>query len=193
MGPHSVDLKKMGVKVYVKSAGEVLNLILRDLKLPTMCPFYWYDLTSIPAMMTSSNGNIFRVTGHLCGEFIGPRWIPTQRPVTQSFDVFFDLHSNKRLSKQWPGWWFDTQSCPLWRHRNAAKKSNYLSIPKLQWCNCWILAWMSNLVPHFLCEQLLIHAGINLIRGPRSLCYIQSLMFALEMIMVVKFSRLSGS
>ena len=24
-------------------------------------------------MMTSSNGNIFRVTGHLCGEFSGPR------------------------------------------------------------------------------------------------------------------------
>ena len=27
-------------------------------------------------MMTSSNGNIFRVTGHLCGEFTGPWWIP---------------------------------------------------------------------------------------------------------------------
>ena len=27
-------------------------------------------------MMTSSNGNIFRVTGHLCGEFTGHRWIP---------------------------------------------------------------------------------------------------------------------
>ena len=27
-------------------------------------------------MMTSSNGDIFRVTGHLCGEFTGPRWIP---------------------------------------------------------------------------------------------------------------------
>ena len=27
-------------------------------------------------MMTSSNGNIFRVTDHLCGEFTGPRWIP---------------------------------------------------------------------------------------------------------------------
>ena len=26
-------------------------------------------------MMTSSNGNIFRVTGHQCGEFTGPRWI----------------------------------------------------------------------------------------------------------------------
>ena len=27
-------------------------------------------------IMTTSNGNIFRVTGHLCGEFIGPRRIP---------------------------------------------------------------------------------------------------------------------
>ena len=26
---------------------------------------------------------------------------PAQRPVTRSFDVFFDLHLNKRLSKQW--------------------------------------------------------------------------------------------
>ena len=26
-------------------------------------------------MMTSSNGNIFRVTGHLCGEFTGHPWI----------------------------------------------------------------------------------------------------------------------
>ena len=26
-------------------------------------------------MMTSSNRNIFRVTGHLCGEFTAPRWI----------------------------------------------------------------------------------------------------------------------
>ena len=29
-----------------------------------------------PIMMTSSNGDIFRVTGHLCGEFTGDRWIP---------------------------------------------------------------------------------------------------------------------
>ena len=30
-------------------------------------------------MMTSSNGKIFRVTGHLCGEFNGPRWIPLHK------------------------------------------------------------------------------------------------------------------
>ena len=66
-------------------------------------------------MMTSSNRNIFRVTGHLCGEFTGP----TQRPVTWIFNVFFDLRVNKRLSKQWWGWWFETLSRPLWRHRNV--------------------------------------------------------------------------
>ena len=45
-------------------------------------------------MMTSSNGNIFRVTGPLCGEFTGPGEFPTQRPVMRSFDVFFDLRLN---------------------------------------------------------------------------------------------------
>ena len=49
-----------------------------------------------------------------------PGEFPAQRPVTQSFDVFFDLHPNERLSKQWWVWWFETPSCPLWRHRNAA-------------------------------------------------------------------------
>ena len=29
--------------------------------------------------MTSSNGNIFRVTAHLCGEFTGHRWIPRNK------------------------------------------------------------------------------------------------------------------
>ena len=49
-------------------------------------------------VMTSSNGNIFRVSGPLCGEFIGHRWLPRQRPVMRSFDVFCDLRLNKRLS-----------------------------------------------------------------------------------------------
>ena len=70
-------------------------------------------------MMTSSNGNIFRVTGPLCGEFTGPGEFPAQKPVTRSFDVFFDLRPNKRLSKLPWGWWFETLSWSLWRHRNV--------------------------------------------------------------------------
>ena len=34
-----------------------------------------HDFCTALTMMTSSNGNIFRVTGHLCGEFTGHRWI----------------------------------------------------------------------------------------------------------------------
>ena len=40
-------------------------------------------------MMTSRNGNIFRVTGPLWRESIGDRWFPSQGPVTPSFGVFF--------------------------------------------------------------------------------------------------------
>ena len=47
-----------------------------------------------------------------------PGEFPTQRPVTRSFDVFFDLHLNEWLSKQLWGWWFETLLRSLWRHRN---------------------------------------------------------------------------
>ena len=46
----------------------------------------WYILEALSNgrfMMTLSNGNIFRVTGHLCGEVIGPQWIP----LTKASDV----------------------------------------------------------------------------------------------------------
>ena len=44
---------------------------------------------------------------------------PTQRPVTRSFDVYFDLRPDKRLSKQSLGWWFETLSSSLWRQCNV--------------------------------------------------------------------------
>ena len=61
----------------------------------------------------------FCVTGHLCRESPVTGEFLAQRPVTRSFDVFFDMHLNKPLSKQWWGWWFETLSCPLWRHCNG--------------------------------------------------------------------------
>ena len=44
------------------------------------------------------------------GEFLA------QRPLTRSYDVFFDLRLNNRLSKQSWGWLFETPSCSLWHH-----------------------------------------------------------------------------
>ena len=52
-------------------------------------------------MMRSSNGSIFRVTVHL--------WTSDAELY-----VFFDLRLNKFLSKQWRGWWCETQSRPLY-------------------------------------------------------------------------------
>ena len=103
---------------------------------------------------TSSNGNIFHITGPLWGEpsvtagivlWMHPandRWcynvtpsligwahsqndnctgrFPSQRPVMWSFDVFFDLRLNKRLSKQSRHRWFETPLSSFWRHSDTS-------------------------------------------------------------------------
>ena len=47
-----------------------------------------------------------------------PGEFPAQRPLTRSFDVFFDLRLNEWLSTQSWGLWFETLLHPLWRHPN---------------------------------------------------------------------------
>ena len=66
-------------------------------------------METFPTLLAICAGN-----SPVTGEF------PAQRPVTRSFDIFFDLRLNKRLSKQWWGWWFETPSRPLWRHSNVS-------------------------------------------------------------------------
>ena len=51
---------------------------------------------------------------------------PSQRRVTESFDVFFDLRRNKGLGKQSCGWWFEKPSRSLWRHCNVPVIRGYL-------------------------------------------------------------------
>ena len=73
------------------------------------CDFTWWrhQMDTLSALLAICAGN-----SPVPGEF------PAQRPVTRSFDVFFDLRLNKRLRKQSWGWWFETPSRPLWRHCN---------------------------------------------------------------------------
>ena len=67
--------------------------------------------------MTSSSGNIFRATGHLCGEFTGHIWIPrTKASDVELWCFLWSVPEKKRLRKQWWGWWFETPSRPLWRY-----------------------------------------------------------------------------
>ena len=70
-----------------------------------------------------------------------PGEFPAQRPVTRSFDVFFDLRLNKRLSKQSWGWWFETPSRSLWCHCNELPRKARacdLCLWKLRIMSIWI-------------------------------------------------------
>ena len=62
-------------------------------------PWWRHQMETFSALLAICAGN-----SPVPGEF------PAQRPVTRSFDVFFDLRLNKRLSKQSWGWWFKTLS-----------------------------------------------------------------------------------
>ena len=94
------------------------------------CPFY-------KCMMTSSNGNILdRVTGPLWIEPSVTGGSPSQRPVTRSFDVFFNLRLNKGLSKHSRCRWFETPSCSSWRH-----------------CSGVAQTWLHDLVPGYWPHQ----------------------------------------
>ena len=76
----------------------------------------WDSVNSSHPMMTSSNGNIFRVTGPLWGESTGHRWIPLTNASDAELWCFLQL--NKRLSKQARCWWFETPWVSSWRHCN---------------------------------------------------------------------------
>ena len=76
-------------------------------------------------MMTSSNGNIFHVTGLLRGEFTGG--FPSQRPVTRSVDLCHPHHSFILQSPKINFVWSDMSNTPqlesswrwpLWSYRS---------------------------------------------------------------------------
>ena len=72
-----------------------------------MCSCCWNTYSQYDVMEL----NIFRVTGPL---WVG--WIPSQKPVTRSFDAFIDLCLNNRLSKQSiPSMRFNWNQC-LWHN-----------------------------------------------------------------------------
>ena len=92
--------------IVMQSASKVLCMFTRC-KLFTIS--WWrHQMETFSALLALCAGN-----SPVSGEF------PTQRPMTRSFDVFFDLRLNKRLSKQPRGRWFETLSWSLWRHRNV--------------------------------------------------------------------------
>ena len=104
----------------------------------------------------------------------------SQRPVTRSFDVFFDLRPNKRLSKQSWGWWFgrhlahydvsvmccdcisDTQNCMRRECRGRFPRHSELAIPI--WCHlfshwCHLLSHWCHLFSHDILQDVFTSTG----------------------------------
>ena len=73
-----------------------------------------HQMETFPALLALCEGNPPVTDG-----------FPSQRLVTQSFDVFYDVRLNKRL-------WFETPWRSLWRHCNVRSSRDYMS-PRMPW------------------------------------------------------------
>ena len=77
---------------------------------PCLTVSWWrHQMETFAVLLALCAGN-----STVTGEFL------SQKAVTRSFDVFFDLRLNKRLSKQSKRRWFEAPSRSIWRHRNES-------------------------------------------------------------------------
>ena len=99
----------------------VLIIICQDYWTPSFSPgvrsrmkiTLYYHIETFSALLALCAGN-----SSVTGEF------PSQRPMTRSFDVFFDLRLNKWLSKQSGRRSVETPWLSLWRHCNVGCYTN---------------------------------------------------------------------
>ena len=126
---------------------------------PQHLRIYWIDIrlhTSLLIMM-SSKGNIFHLTG--------PWWRnplvtngPSQRPVTRSFDSFFDLHLNSWANNL--RCHFNHYDCSVVCVKNWASYINHIVMPSRQQPfkpAIWVLnnwEWISNFILHVIMDVI---------------------------------------
>ena len=126
-----------------------------------MIAWWRHQMETFSALLAICAGN-----SPVPGEF------PTQRPVTRSFDVYFDLRPNKRLSKQPWGWWFETPTRSLWRQCNGTTHDCHADFRRItntvQLKNCLtqqtafrsrlivlcIPGWISNYIHHKVWDEI---------------------------------------
>ena len=81
------------------------------------------DGKSWACMMTSSNGNSFRVTDHLCGEFTGHRWIPSTKASDAELFSLICARTN--------GWVYNGETGDLRRHHAHYDVTVMIKFPEL--------------------------------------------------------------
>ena len=120
------------------------------------CPYNMHSVVfGVVSLWRHRMGTFSALLAICAGNSPVPGEFPTQRPVTRSFDVYFDLCPNERLSKHSWGWWLEMPPRPLWCHRNVC-------------IGVWLLwlqkqasqAWISYYIPQNT-------AGCNYLSMPR--------------------------
>ena len=81
------------------------------------CAWWRHQMEPFSALLAICAGN-----SPVSGEF------PAKMPVTRSFDIFFDLRMNERLSKHSWGSWLETTLRPLWCQSNGYLECNWLCL-----------------------------------------------------------------
>ena len=89
-------------------------------------------------MMTSSNGNLSHVTGHLRGEFIGHRWIPRTKASDAELWCFFFICA-------WINGWVNNRKAGDLRRHRAHYDVTVMNTPKSTQALTVTDAWIS---PH---------------------------------------------
>ena len=107
MSDDALSSKGTGEKSFAKYSAS-RSLYRNDLLVYVLSLWWRHQMETFSALLAICAGN-----SPVCGEF------PAQRPLTRSFDAFFDLRMNERLSKHSWGWWLETTSRPLWRQSNV--------------------------------------------------------------------------
>ena len=89
---------------------------------PIIKSWWRHQMETFSALLGLCAGN-----SPVTGEF------PSQKPMTQSFGVFY-LCLNKRSNKQSRRWWFETPSRSLWSHCKCREKTDPPTINILTGC-----------------------------------------------------------
>ena len=154
--------------------GHLLNVFLRlnvkdAVSLAISCIFvgnwtaWWrHQMETFSALLALCAGN-----SPVTGDF------PSQRLLTQSLDVFFDLCLNKRLTKQSWGWWFEIPLRSFWHHRNgiliSTRRDRHL-LSKTKHGNRWRMSQPSE---KNTCRQIHIRCALTVLKhhaGSTGIC-----------------------
>ena len=111
-GRHLICNTRRGMKflsVKMRYHENSFGVLAKCCETPTWSMSWWrHQMETFSALLAPWAGN-----SPVAGEF------PAPKPVTRSFDVYFDLHLNKRLCKQSIRHLFEMPSCSLWRQCNG--------------------------------------------------------------------------